>query len=115
MEDTFQFNKGFIKNVMKKVMQDVFSKLVFNILKNYMNFIMIYHFQQEEWNLKKSKSLLLIYTIKIEYVIHMRNLTQTLNHGLILKKVHRVIRFNQNAWLKPHVEMNTKPSQKAKT
>ena len=34
---------------------------------------------------------------EIEYVIHMRNLTQTLNHGLILKKVHRVIRFNQNA------------------
>ena len=52
---------------------------------------------------------------KIEYVIHMRNLTQTLNHGLILKKVHRVIRFNQKAWLKPHVEVNTKPSQKAKT
>ena len=52
---------------------------------------------------------------EIEYVIHMRNLTQTLNHGLILKKVHRVIRFNQKAWLKPHVEVNTKPSQKAKT
>ena len=31
---------------------------------------------------------------KSEYVIHMRNLKQALNHGLILKKVHRVIKLN---------------------
>ena len=34
---------------------------------------------------------------KIEYVIHMRNLKQALNHVLNLKKVHKVIKFNQNA------------------
>ena len=32
------------KTIMKKVMKDIFLKLMFNILKNYMNFIMIYHF-----------------------------------------------------------------------
>ena len=32
---------------------------------------------------------------KTGYVIHIRNLKQTLNHGLILKNVHRVIKFNQ--------------------
>ena len=37
---------------------------------------------------------------KNEYVIHIRNLKQALDHGLVLKKVHRVIKFNQNAWLK---------------
>ena len=37
---------------------------------------------------------------KTEYVIHIRNLKQTLNHGLTLKKVHKVIKFNQNAWQK---------------
>ena len=31
---------------------------------------------------------------KTEYVIHIRNLKQTLNEGLILKKAHRVIKFN---------------------
>ena len=36
---------------------------------------------------------------KTEYVIHIRNLKQALNHGLILKKVHRVIKFNQKAWM----------------
>ena len=33
---------------------------------------------------------------------------QALNHELILKKVHRVIQFNQKAWLKPYLDMNTK-------
>ena len=45
---------------------------------------------------------------KKEYVVHIRALKQALNHGLILKKVHRVIQFNQEAWLKPYIEMNTK-------
>ena len=31
---------------------------------------------------------------KTEHVIHIRNLKQALNHGLVLKKVHRVIKFN---------------------
>ena len=28
---------------------------------------------------------------KTEYVIHIRNLKQSLNHGLVLKKLHRNI------------------------
>ena len=34
---------------------------------------------------------------KTEYVIHIRNLKQALNHGLVLKKVHRVIKVSQNS------------------
>ena len=34
---------------------------------------------------------------KTEYVIHIRNLKQALNHGLVLKKLHIIIKFNQNA------------------
>ena len=34
---------------------------------------------------------------KAEYFIHIRNLKQALNHGLVYKKVYRVIKFNQNA------------------
>ena len=51
---------------------------------------------------------------KTEYVIHIRNLKQALNHGLVLKKVHKVIKFNQNAWLKPYIDMNTDLRKKAK-
>ena len=51
---------------------------------------------------------------KTEYVIHIRILNQALNHGLILKKFHKVIKFNQKAWLKPYIDMNSKLRQKAK-
>ena len=34
---------------------------------------------------------------KIEYVTHIRNLKEPLNHRLTLKKVHRIIKFNQKA------------------
>ena len=33
---------------------------------------------------------------KTEYVIRIRNLKLALNHGLFLKRVHRVTKFNQN-------------------
>ena len=44
---------------------------------------------------------------KKKYVVHVRSLKQALNHGLKLKKVHRIIEFNQEAWLKPCIDMNT--------
>ena len=40
-EDLSQFIEDFIKCYNKKVMKDIFVKLIFNILKIYMNFIMI--------------------------------------------------------------------------
>ena len=51
---------------------------------------------------------------KKKYVIHIRSLKQALNHRLIFKKVHRVIQFNQEAWLKPYIDMNTELRKKAK-
>ena len=39
-------------------------------------------------------------------MIHIKHLKQALNPGLVLKKVHRVIKFNQKAWLKPYIDMN---------
>ena len=48
---------------------------------------------------------------KKEYIIHTINLKQPLNHGLVSKNVHRVIKFNLKAWLKP---MNTELRKKAR-
>ena len=39
---------------------------------------------------------------------------QALNHGLKLKKIHRIIEFNQKAWLKPYIDMNTELRKLAK-
>ena len=40
IEGTYQFYEDFIKTVMKKLIKDIFLKLMFKILKSYMNFIM---------------------------------------------------------------------------
>ena len=45
--------------------------------------------------------------------IYICALKQALNHGLILKKVHAVIIFTQDAWLKAYIDMNTKLRMKA--
>ena len=37
---------------------------------------------------------------KTEYVVHIRNLKQAVNHCIVLKKVHKSISFNQDEWLK---------------
>ena len=51
---------------------------------------------------------------KTGYVIHIRNLKQALNHGLVLKKVHSVIKFNQNELPKPYIDMHTDLRKKVK-
>ena len=65
IEDFSKLNEDFIKNMMKKVMKDIFLKLIFNILKNCLKFIMIYHFYHKERKLNTWKSLLLIFIIKL--------------------------------------------------
>ena len=49
-----------------------------------------------------------------EYLMHIRDLKQALNHELVFKKVHRVIKFNQKAWVKSCIDMNTELRKKAK-
>ena len=99
---------------MKKGMKGIFLKLMFNILKNYMNFIMIYHFCHKRITIEKVEKLVDNLHDKTEYVINIRNLKQALNNGLVFKKVYRVIKFNQNPWLKPYNDMNTDLRKKAK-
>ena len=44
---------------------------------------------------------------KTEYFIHARSLKHPLNLGSVLRKAHRVIKFNLNTWLKPYIDINT--------
>ena len=51
---------------------------------------------------------------KKEYITHIRNLKHALSHGLVLKKIHKVIKFNQKASLKSYTNMNTELRKKQK-
>ena len=64
-------------------------------------------FLSERMEINKCKKLVCNLFNKKKYVTHINSLRQALNHGLKLKKIHRIIEFNQEAWLKPYIDMNT--------
>ena len=99
---------------MKIVMQDIFLMYIQSIQKNYAILVKTDHFYQKE-NIRKCRKTCLQYRRQKKYVIHIRALKQALNNGLKLKKVHRVIRFMQKAWLKSYIDMNTKLREEAKS
>ena len=44
---------------------------------------------------------------KTKYILHYKNLQQYLDLGMVLKKVHRGIKFNERPWLKDYIQLNT--------
>ena len=50
-----------------------------------------------------------------EYVLHYQNLQLYLDLGLKIKKVHRVVEFDQSPWLKQYIDFNTEKRKHAKT
>ena len=54
-------------------------------------------FLSEQMEVTKCKKLVCNLFNKKKYVSHINTLKQALNHGLKLKKIHRIIEFNQEA------------------
>ena len=71
-------------------------------------------FLSERMEVNKCKKLVCNLFYKKKYVVHINALKQGLNHGLKLKKIHRVIKFNQKEWSKPYIDMNTELRKAAK-
>ena len=70
-------------------------------------------FPPERQKIEKVEKLVCDTNDKEKYVIHIRALKQALNHGSKLKEVHRVIQFNQKAWLKKYIDKSTKSRKSA--
>ena len=64
-------------------------------------------FLPERMKVNKCKKLVCNLYDKKDYVDHIRSLKQALNHGLKIKKIHEVLKFNQRAWLKSYINKNT--------
>ena len=50
---------------------------------------------------------------KEHYVCHSSNLQFYVRHGLIVKKIHRILSFTQAAFLKPYIDFNSSKRQQA--
>ena len=70
-------------------------------------------FLSERMKIEQVKKLLTNLHDKNECVIHIRNLKQAFNHGFIWRK-KKVIKFNQDGWPKPYIDVNTKLRLKVK-
>ena len=71
-------------------------------------------FFPEKMKINKCPKLKCNLNDKENYSIHIVALKQALNHGLVLKKVHSVISFRQEPWLKPYIDLNTELRKNAK-
>ena len=71
---------------------------------------------QKKFNISTGLVHKLIPTLndKQKYVLHYRNLQLYLDLGLKLKKVHRVLEFDQSPWLKQYIDFNTQKRTHAK-
>ena len=51
---------------------------------------------------------------KEKYIVHYRNLKQYLEYGMVLKKVHKILAFDQAPWLEPYIKFNTLQRSRAR-
>ena len=95
------FNEDFIKNYYENSNKGYILEADVEYTKNWFNLHSDLPSSAERKKIEKFNKLVCSMHDKENYVVHIRALKQVLSHRLILKKVHRVIQFNQEAWLKP--------------
>ena len=112
IKDTSKFNRDFIKNHNEKSDEGYFLEVDVQYIGKLHDLHNDLPFLPER--IEKVEKLIANLHDKTEYVIHIRKLKQALNHRLVFKKVHKVIKFNQNVWLKPCIKMNNDLRKKQK-
>ena len=104
IEDTSQFNEDVIKNY-NFLKVDVQYPEKLHELHNDLPFL------SEKMKFGKIKKLV-TNLHEMEYIMHIINSKQALNHGLVLRNVHRVTKFNQQDRLKRHIKIIKKTRSK---
>ena len=112
--DLSTFNENFIKNYDENSDTGYILEVDVEYPKELFNKHKDLPFLPERMKINKCNKLVCILYDKENYVIHIRALKKALNHGLVLKNVHKVIKCYQEAWLKPYIDMNTKLRTEAK-
>ena len=107
LEDTSEINEEFIKNYDENNDKGYILEVYVKYPRKLHDIHSDLPFLPKRMNIDKCKKLVCSLLNKKKYVVHINSLKQALNHGLKLKKIHSIIEFNQEAWLKPYIDMNT--------
>ena len=114
VKNTSKIDEKFIKNYN----EDSDKGYIFEVDVKYTRRLHDLHsdlpFLPKRMKIDKCKKLVCNLRNKKKYAVHIRPLKQALNYRLKLKKVHRIIEFNQESWLKPYIDMNTELRKIAK-
>ena len=107
-EDLSKFNDELIK----KYDENSDIGYIFEVGVEYPKHIRMLHkdlpFLPERMKINKATKLICNVQDKKNYVVYIVALKQVLNHGLKLAKIHNIIQFDQEAWLKPYIDLNTR-------
>ena len=114
MKNLSKIDEDFIKNYHENSDKGYIPEVNVEYPKNLHNVHSDLPFLPERMKIGKCKNLVCNLYDEKSYAVHIRSIKQALNHRLILKKVHRVIEFNHEAWLKPYIDMNTELRKQAK-
>ena len=100
----FTFNEDFIENCNEERDEGYFLEVDVQYFEKFHKIRNDLRFLPDRMNIEKVRKLVATLHGKTEDVVYIRNFEQ----------VHRVIEFNQNAWLKPYININTDLRKKAK-
>ena len=104
IEDTSEINEEFIKNYDENCDKGYILEVDVKYPRKLHDLHSDLPFLLKRMKIDKCKKLVCNLRNKKKHVVHIKSLKQALNDGLKLKNVHRIIEFNQEAWLKPYID-----------
>ena len=113
VNDIFEINEKFVKSYNKNSDKGYILEVDVDYPSKLHKLHSDIPFLPERMIIDKTKKLECDLHHKKNYVVHISVLKQALDHGLKLRKVHRVIEFNQKAWLKEYIDVDTELRKKA--
>ena len=113
MDDISKIDEDFVKDYNKNDNKGFILDVDVDYPNKLQNLHSDLQFLPERMIINNTKKLVCNLNDKKNYIVHINVLKQALDHGLKLRKVHRVIEFEQEAWLKEYIGVNTELRKKA--
>ena len=107
MTDISRMDEEFVRSYDKNDIKGYILEVDVDYPNELQNLHSDFPFLAESMVINNTKKLVCNLRDKKNYVVLINVLKQALDHGLKLRKVHRVIELDQEAWLKKYINFNT--------